>query len=171
MTTASSQTRRRLVAPPAYAVVAFQRDARGEGEPISPRDAGRVRELRRVAAVQLRCWHLPELVETASLLISELVTNALEHGTGREIGFSMAYCDDAVRFEVADGSPNAPILRCPGPDDESGRGMLLISALAVAWGTSDDRTRTWCVLPGLQVRGAVDLRAPDSRKPHPRRRM
>lgn len=157
--TASSQMRRCLVAQPAYAVVAFQRDARGEGEPISPRDAGRVGELRRVGAAQLRYWRLPELIETASVLISELVTNALQHGTGTEIDFSMAYSGDDVRFEVADGSLSTPVLRCPGPDDESGRGMLLISALADAWGTSDDRTRTWCVLPAPGGRCGCSARA------------
>lgn len=164
--TASRQARRRQVTQPAYLVVVFQRDACGAGEPVSRRDARRVRELRRIGAIQLRRWRLPELIETASVLISELVTNALEHGTGGEISFSVAYREDEVRFEVADGSPDAPVLRCAGPDDESGRGMLLVSALADAWGTSDDRTRTWCVLAVHQeTRGIAwsDLHKPSLR--------
>ena len=78
----------------------------------------------------------PECVENAVLLTSELVTNALRHGTGSvRVG-----CDAdraTVRIEIGDSSRRRPTVRAADPDDESGRGMLLVDALASAWGVTD----------------------------------
>ncbi|MCK8681403.1 ATP-binding protein [Streptomyces lichenis] len=83
--------------------------------------------------------------------VSELVTNAVSHGRGGLVSFSLV-CDaaDTVRIEVADHSPGAPMVRHPGPDAENGRGMLLVSALAGAWGTIPLPTgkQVWAELPG-----------------------
>ncbi|MFF0698551.1 ATP-binding protein [Streptomyces tendae] len=63
------------------------------------------------------------------------------------MGVRFYLTDVHVVIEVDDGSPCTPVLRCPGPDDESGRGLLLVQALAEAWGVSPDGTTTWCTLP------------------------
>lgn len=47
---------------------------------------------------------------------------------------------------MSDGSTALPQKRRPGPAEEHGRGVLIIDALADAWGTSDDGTTTWCSL-------------------------
>jgi hypothetical protein len=100
--------------------------------------------LRRLGAAHLHLWGAGSCVDTAKVLISELVTNAVRYGDGIDVGFSIAYGAGQVVIEVADHTPARPRLKQPGDDDESGRGMLLVAAMADAWGTSADGTRTWC---------------------------
>ncbi|GAA4688902.1 hypothetical protein GCM10023347_50880 [Streptomyces chumphonensis] len=108
-----------------------------------PERAGQMRE---VVGAHLRLWGCAELVAVAQLVTSELVTNAILHGAGGSVHFRLARTDAEPCIEVDDGSPGRPRVRNPGPDDESGRGMLLVDALAHRWGTSEDGTNTWCVL-------------------------
>ena len=78
----------------------------------------------------------PECAEHAVLLTSEVVTNALRNGTGQvRVG-----CDAdtlTVRVEVGDDDRGRPHVRRAGADEESGRGMFLVDALASAWGVTD----------------------------------
>jgi anti-sigma regulatory factor (Ser/Thr protein kinase) len=74
-----------------------------------------------------------ETAETAVLLLSELMTNALRHARtspGREIGVRIAMYDRRLRVEVADAGDGQPRLRAAGAEDESGRGFALVVALA-----------------------------------------
>ncbi|MYX61184.1 ATP-binding protein [Streptomyces sp. SID8382] len=105
-----------------------------------------VARLRHFGAARLRRWGLVDCVETAELLISELVTNAVRYGEGDEVGFSLSHEKGEVRIEVSDGAPGRPTVRRPPPGEESGRGMLIVDALAEDWGTSRDGKRTWCTL-------------------------
>jgi PAS domain S-box-containing protein len=74
-----------------------------------------------------------ELVETASLLVSEIVTNALVHaGTPVDVAFS--FVDGGLRVEVSDGSPHAPARRGYGPNAGTGRGLMLLEELVDEWG-------------------------------------
>lgn len=84
--------------------------------------------------------------ETAILLATELVTNAVEHGDGSSF-LDATVRPDAVRLEVSDESGVLPTPSESLTDlDERGRGLLLISALASAWGADRrDRGKTvWC---------------------------
>ncbi|MFJ9947347.1 ATP-binding protein [Kitasatospora sp. NPDC091207] len=106
-----------------------------------------------VAAVRRRLrsalghWGVPELADTAELLSSELVTNALLH-TGQGAVFDAVLTADLrLRIEVHDG-----VTRLPGrrrdPDAEyatSGRGLMLVEALADSWGVQlrGDGKVTW----------------------------
>lgn len=72
-------------------------------------------------------------VDTAVLLVSELVTNAVRHARG-PFGLVVRFADDAVEFCVEDGDPQVPVARRAGPLDESGRGFVLVGALADDWG-------------------------------------
>ena len=74
-----------------------------------------------------------DFVMTASLLTSELITNALKHGTG-DIDVLVSPISAGVRVDVADTSPLEPVRRSPGLDDEHGRGLLIVESLATAWG-------------------------------------
>ncbi|WP_431680745.1 SpoIIE family protein phosphatase [Kitasatospora sp. KL5] len=88
-------------------------------------------------------WGLPEVVDDAVVLVSELVTNAVVHaGTAAEVGCVRE--DATVRIEVTDHHPerglpafaNVPTAsdRYADPDGEGGRGLLMCSALSDCWG-------------------------------------
>jgi anti-sigma regulatory factor (Ser/Thr protein kinase) len=67
------------------------------------------------------------------LLVSELATNCLKHS---QSGFVVTIdVDDGwARVQVADEGPGVPRLRRPRKDDVSGRGLLVVEALADDWG-------------------------------------
>jgi anti-sigma regulatory factor (Ser/Thr protein kinase) len=78
-----------------------------------------------------------------TLVVGELAANAVQHGRvpGREFGFRLALDRAAglLRVEVADaasakGLPTA--VPSSYPEGESGRGLLLVDALAVRWGSA-----------------------------------
>jgi anti-sigma regulatory factor (Ser/Thr protein kinase) len=101
--------------------------------------------LRRISAAKLRLWGLAALMDDAKLLISELVTNALQHSDG-EIEFRLVVTLRGLLISVNDGSAHRPQLCVVGADSESGRGLFLVAALADGWGVSPDGTTTWCTL-------------------------
>ncbi|MET9659502.1 ATP-binding protein [Streptomyces sp. NPDC006510] len=108
--------------------------------PRHRRSAGRARAALRQQLIE---WKIDdEPAETAVLLLSELVTNAVEHGRvspGREIGTRFALYDSTLRVEVADANDDLPKPRPAGIDDEDGRGLALVIALADRWGTCPRR--------------------------------
>lgn len=87
----------------------------------------------------------------AELLVSELVTNALLHTDSEPIEVSIEVGEGAVRVEVVDADPTRPELVSPGPEDEHGRGLTLVDALAQRWGVEDraggDGKVVWFELP------------------------
>jgi anti-sigma regulatory factor (Ser/Thr protein kinase) len=85
-----------------------------------------------------RCG-MDELVPTAELVVSELVTNAVEHAAagGRDasrVTLSVSVTRRGVSIEVADSDPQAPAVRDAGPWDEGGRGTFLVAAHSSSWG-------------------------------------
>jgi anti-sigma regulatory factor (Ser/Thr protein kinase) len=85
-----------------------------------------------------RNW--PERVlEAALLVVSEAVTNAVRHGTGR-IQLCVTTDDRLVRIEVTDEGPELPRRRSASEDTlgDGGRGLHLLDALTADWG-SDPR--------------------------------
>jgi len=97
-------------------------------------------------------WGLRGLAETAELIVSELVTNAVRASAGPdgrarygEAGLPVVVLRlfaDATRvlIEVWDEIPSAPVTEHADPDDESGRGLMLIEAVSDLW--------TWATVPG-----------------------
>jgi len=81
----------------------------------------------------LEQWNLSELVESASLLTSELVANAVRHVTG-PCAMELTHHDDVLRIAVADAGRGMPDLQVLGPTSESGRGLHIVSAFSTAWG-------------------------------------
>ncbi|MGW7576847.1 ATP-binding protein [Streptomyces sp. NPDC054765] len=77
---------------------------------------------------------LNEASDTAlTTVVSELVTNAVRHGTGAmlTVGVRANLSRRRVLVEVYDGSRILPVPRCAAPEDEAGRGMALIDRLSL----------------------------------------
>jgi serine phosphatase RsbU (regulator of sigma subunit)/anti-sigma regulatory factor (Ser/Thr protein kinase) len=97
---------------------------------------------RRTVTVRLTEAGLVDQVDTAALLVSEVVTNALRHGGGPE-ELIIEIDPDGVSIGVRDSSPQPPRENAPrGPGaarvvptlSENGRGLLLVDILADSWG-------------------------------------
>ncbi|GAB2689980.1 SpoIIE family protein phosphatase [Kitasatospora kifunensis] len=124
---------------------------------IGQADLARVSELRGELRDALRRWGVPELIDTAELLASELVTNAIRH-TDRDAMFTARlYREDGreprLRIEVEDESDLWPKRRTPGEQASSGRGLMLVEALADAWGVEPRGSgkRMWFELSAGEV--------------------
>ncbi|MFE7276719.1 ATP-binding protein [Streptomyces sp. NPDC057623] len=75
-----------------------------------------------------------ETLETVELLASEVIANAVLY-SGAPCDVAVTRNDERLRVEVTDTDPSLPSAVEAGPNDESGRGLLLVDALADAWGT------------------------------------
>jgi serine/threonine-protein kinase RsbW len=86
-------------------------------------------------------WRLSYLADPAVLLVSELVTNVVQHaGPAVSATVLRLACGDGwLRIEVHDSSPHAPRPRTPDWLDESGFGLMLVDALAATWGVQQTR--------------------------------
>ncbi|HET9771968.1 MAG TPA: response regulator [Acidimicrobiia bacterium] len=88
---------------------------------------------RRFVAEQCRHWGCSDLLDDAHIVVSELVTNAFLHaGTRCELRAGLS--ERALRLQVTDYGPGMPDPRAADDRAEHGRGLLLVSALCVAWG-------------------------------------
>jgi anti-sigma regulatory factor (Ser/Thr protein kinase) len=97
---------------------------------------------RSVVEDAIRAWCVPVDADVAVLLTSELVTNAVTHGSptaGTLVLLTIA-CDAAcLRVDVHDGSGDLPVLGTGLIDEtpaeaETGRGLLLVTSLSAEWG-------------------------------------
>jgi len=77
--------------------------------------------------------HELEVLDDALLLITELVTNSLNHGGG-PILLAIECDEHTVNVRVRDGSTDLPEPRIAREQDESGRGLTLVELLSDAWG-------------------------------------
>ncbi|WEB39775.1 ATP-binding protein [Streptomyces yunnanensis] len=105
-------------------------------------DLKAVGEVRRELRELLGRWAPPDGgapadPELAALLTSELVTNALLHTEGGAV--VTAWVTDRLRVEVRDFAERCPEPRAPSVDGTSGRGLMLVRALADAWGIRPER--------------------------------
>lgn len=85
----------------------------------------------------IRAWRLPVDTDTAILLTSELVSNAVTHGDAEPSGYVILgiSCDTTgLRVEVHDGSASLPVLEDVPAEAETGRGLLLVASLSAEWG-------------------------------------
>ncbi|MFD5557538.1 ATP-binding protein [Streptomyces sp. NPDC127068] len=91
------------------------------GGVLTERDGARPRQIRRIVRAQLRHWRLEELVEPAQLVVSELVTNAFQHGWGDEVGIHLSRTARTVRVEVRTSPlPTPRPVSVPTPSPVSG---------------------------------------------------
>ncbi|MGR6924402.1 ATP-binding protein [[Actinomadura] parvosata] len=90
--------------------------------------------------------------DDVTLAVSELAANAIEHSAqqaGSRIAVQVAHLDDVVLIDVRDGGgADMPRLRHASEDATTGRGLVLVDALALTWGSSRDEfgTHVWCTI-------------------------
>jgi anti-sigma regulatory factor (Ser/Thr protein kinase) len=147
--------------------------------PIAPQQAGTVRVFtqrfsstplgarlaRRLALHQLQAWDVPhgsEASDAAALVVAELAANAVTHGRvpGRDFELRLTRTPGALRIEVSDTrGERRPPRRVTSPPDlvDSGRGLVLVAALADRWQVLDR------VPVGKTVR--VELELPEATAP------
>ncbi|MFF0159191.1 ATP-binding protein [Streptomyces sp. NPDC005263] len=102
---------------------------------LSPTPRG-ARLARLLATEQLRSWDLP--LDPAAHIVAELAGNAVTHGKvpGRDFRLTLYVVGGTLRIEVSDTrGDRSPRPRQSSPEDESGRGLAIVDALADRWGT------------------------------------
>ncbi|WP_399431842.1 ATP-binding protein [Streptomyces sp. WAC05374] len=116
------------------------RERHGHGQPaqwrrhVGAADLAAVPEVRRALRELLRHWGAPGGADVAELLTSELLTNALIH-TEHGAVVTAAMNPAGLRVEVRDFTTALPSPYAPSVDDGThGRGLVLVQALADAWG-------------------------------------
>ncbi|MEU4012550.1 ATP-binding protein [Streptomyces pseudogriseolus] len=118
-------------------------------------------QARRLTRARLTGWSVCEdTCDTAALVVSELVTNAIVHTASSHVVCELHDGDDLLRIAVRDegcapGRPRANTRQ--RPEEEHGRGLLLVDALCRAWGAQEHG-------PGLLVWAEL-ARTADA--PHP----
>ncbi|AZS70853.1 ATP-binding protein [Streptomyces lydicus] len=91
---------------------------------------------RRLVRTALAAWDMEELADDGALVVSELVTNAVQHARSEVIRLVVSRPGPAtVRIGVVDKSKAPPQHRPSGNEDDSGRGLVLVAGLADDWGT------------------------------------
>jgi PAS domain S-box-containing protein len=88
---------------------------------------------RRFTRDTLTAWQHSQLADTACLLVSEILTNAVLHAR-HTIGLRLHQTAREVIAEITDDNTRLPQRTLPAPGDESGRGLTLVEALATTWG-------------------------------------
>ncbi|WP_316959398.1 ATP-binding protein [Streptomyces sp. TRM68367] len=114
---------------------------------------------RALAHAVLSGWGVSQdVLESAELVLSELVTNALRVRVprDRQVGVRIArsLIDGLLRLEVSDAGSGRPEVRAPSDEEAGGRGLLLVEALAHRWGV-DEREA------GIGKTVWAELKAPD----------
>ncbi|GAA1937747.1 ATP-binding protein [Kitasatospora viridis] len=104
--------------------------------PRSERAAGQARRL--VSEFLAQVDGGERYLDDGRLVVSELVANAIQHGTrrGQRIRVSWRLAEGLLHLAVDDASNVHPIPRQAGADHEAGRGLSLVQTLTKEWGVS-----------------------------------
>jgi anti-sigma regulatory factor (Ser/Thr protein kinase) len=108
---------------------------------VSRHDLQGVSQVRRFLRDVLHRWDLLPLSDDLELLVCEVVTNALIHAHS-EVDLRLREYPDRLRVEVRDSDPYPPVPttlleeEAGNQEAESGRGLLIVDALASTWGSS-----------------------------------
>lgn len=113
---------------------------------------GSAAKARRLTRDRLTGWSVADdTCDTAALVVSELVTNAIVHTASRQIVCELHDDDELVRIAVRDEgcAPGEPHPSPQRPEEEHGRGLLLVAAMCSAWGAQETGPGllVWAELP------------------------
>lgn len=144
---ASGAVGTRVSRPSVDSVGTIRPTARSTSLPSDPTTASVARTFVRAVLDE---WHLAALEPDASLVASELVTNGHCHGGGSR-WMRLSIKGDRLRIAVADRDRSrSPRRRTSSIDDDGGRGLAMVAAVADRWGTQKRRLRSgkivWCEL-------------------------
>lgn len=112
--------------------------------------AASVPAARHVTLELLRAWGAPHDLDDAALLVTELVSNVVDHvGGDASLTLELELSDQWLRIAVVDGSSVRPVVRELSRDLPRGRGMRMVQAIAHRWGAEDHDggKRVWFELP------------------------
>ncbi|WP_229865586.1 ATP-binding protein [Streptomyces spinoverrucosus] len=130
--------------------------------PAAPESVGAAR---RTVRETLTSWHTgPDDLDNAVLVTSELVTNAVTHSGSERIVCRLHITGDRLRIEVEDQNLGStlPTPRQACPDDQNGRGLLLVEAICDDWGVRPAPNRSgrvvWADLTTTRPRPATPAR-------------
>ncbi|XQE80507.1 ATP-binding protein [Streptomyces microflavus] len=108
-----------------------------------------VAQARRTTATVLKHWSLPETpAEDARLVVSELVFNAIIHGSG-DVRLRLRHDEHELRIRVTDDSTAPARRRRASAAGLGGRGLHLVACLSLRWGVADGGRTTYAVIPTL----------------------
>src|SRR3954466_542569 len=99
-------------------------------------------------------------IDTATLLVSEVVTNAVLHAR-TSVTLSIQASGSEAHIEVRDGSPVEPRVHAFSPTSATGRGLRLLDLLAKRWGVESD-PRTGGKIVWFDVGGESDAAGDDA---------
>jgi serine/threonine-protein kinase RsbW len=111
-------------------------------------DPAAVASARQFVSATLWAMELDCLMDEATLVVSELVTNAVIHArTAVAVGVTVT--PEKVRIAVSDDNSRLPVVGETPEDATSGRGLHLVGAIAQAWGVEEQATAkvVWAELP------------------------
>ena len=91
----------------------------------------------------------PDVADTLSVIASELATNCIRHGASN-FEIRVDQLPDRILVEAEDDGAGEPVVRSPGPNETSGRGLQIVGGLADSWGVSKEsdsaRKTVWAVV-------------------------
>ncbi|MET7900788.1 ATP-binding protein [Streptomyces sp. NPDC005355] len=104
---------------------------------VLPRVPESAEVARRLVRIALAAWGQEELIEDAALVITELVSNAVDHSRLSVIRVIVTRPSDTlIRVGVVDRTRAIPLMRMDSNgDNPRGRGLLLVNAFTHRWGT------------------------------------
>lgn len=134
---------------------------------VLPPRAAAASVARELVSCACKDWNLPDLAADLSLVVTELVANAVRHA-GTEMEVRLTHLDSGIRVEVYDGSTRPLRPRSANLQDEGGRGLLLVDALSSRYGVDGEPSgkRVWVELlsrpnpadlPRSSLTGAEDV--------------
>ncbi|MFE9940888.1 ATP-binding protein [Streptomyces hirsutus] len=102
-----------------------------------PREPESAAVARRLVRTALATWGLEDRIDDAMVVITELVSNAVDHGRLASIRVIVSRpSENQVRLGVVDRSKVVPTMRTDSNGDQvRGRGLVLVDSLTERWGT------------------------------------
>ncbi|MEW1657356.1 ATP-binding protein [Streptomyces sp. NPDC093707] len=122
-----------------------------------PGNPASVQRARRAVVEALPADSTPQLTDDIALLTSELVTNAVRHGTGYDdeqlIELILWPADGHYWLAVSDPGEGRPAVRALTLDARRGRGLVLVEAISAAWAVVPRHPNGKSVVAGVRLYG------------------